>query len=113
MAMFLGINNHFNLFFYFLLLGSEYFVTISCKLSRVIYVKIYMEFFLMIDVLVFKLNPLESLIFYSDPRLLSIAGFPYFMTEFNCLFQATGVRAIAFHPDGRTLFCGLEDSLKV
>ncbi|KAI6705045.1 hypothetical protein NL676_008007 [Syzygium grande] len=27
--------------------------------------------------------------------------------------EATGVRAIAFHPDGRTLFCGLEDSLKV
>ncbi|XP_030543606.1 katanin p80 WD40 repeat-containing subunit B1 homolog KTN80.4 isoform X2 [Rhodamnia argentea] len=27
--------------------------------------------------------------------------------------EATGVRAITFHPDGRTLFCGLEDSLKV
>ncbi|KAF8029874.1 hypothetical protein BT93_E2328 [Corymbia citriodora subsp. variegata] len=27
--------------------------------------------------------------------------------------EATGVRSIAFHPDGRTLFCGLEDSLKV
>lgn len=27
--------------------------------------------------------------------------------------EATGVRAIAFHPDGRTLFSGLEDSLKV
>ncbi|KAA8519844.1 hypothetical protein F0562_014066 [Nyssa sinensis] len=27
--------------------------------------------------------------------------------------QATGVRSIAFHPDGRTLFCGLDDSLKV
>ena len=24
-----------------------------------------------------------------------------------------GVRSIAFHPDGRTLFAGLEDSLKV
>ncbi|RVW46354.1 Katanin p80 WD40 repeat-containing subunit B1-like [Vitis vinifera] len=28
-------------------------------------------------------------------------------------FQATGVRSITFHPDGRTLFCGLDDSLKV
>nr|VDC64190.1 unnamed protein product [Brassica rapa] len=27
--------------------------------------------------------------------------------------EATGVRSIAFHPDGRTLFCGLDDSLKV
>ncbi|KAK4770769.1 hypothetical protein SAY87_031301 [Trapa incisa] len=27
--------------------------------------------------------------------------------------EARGVRAITFHPDGRTLFCGLEDSLKV
>ncbi|CAA7020803.1 unnamed protein product [Microthlaspi erraticum] len=27
--------------------------------------------------------------------------------------EATGVRAITFHPDGRTLFCGLEDGLKV
>ncbi|KAL0398612.1 UNVERIFIED_CONTAM: Katanin p80 WD40 repeat-containing subunit B1 [Sesamum radiatum] len=26
---------------------------------------------------------------------------------------ATGVRAITFHPDGRNLFCGLDDSLKV
>jgi katanin p80 WD40 repeat-containing subunit B1 len=29
------------------------------------------------------------------------------------VFQATGVRAIAFHPDGQTLFCGLDDGLKV
>ncbi|CAD5315975.1 unnamed protein product [Arabidopsis thaliana] len=27
--------------------------------------------------------------------------------------EATGVRSIKFHPDGRTLFCGLDDSLKV
>ncbi|KAK9092391.1 hypothetical protein Syun_027302 [Stephania yunnanensis] len=27
--------------------------------------------------------------------------------------EATGVRSMTFHPDGRTLFCGLEDSLKV
>ncbi|OAY26122.1 katanin p80 WD40 repeat-containing subunit B1 homolog KTN80.1 isoform X2 [Manihot esculenta] len=27
--------------------------------------------------------------------------------------EDTGVRSITFHPDGRTLFCGLEDSLKV
>lgn len=27
--------------------------------------------------------------------------------------QASGVRAITFHPDGRTLFCGLDDGLKV
>ncbi|EPS68225.1 hypothetical protein M569_06544, partial [Genlisea aurea] len=27
--------------------------------------------------------------------------------------EATGLRAMAFHPDGRTLFCGLDDSLKV
>ncbi|XP_071714415.1 katanin p80 WD40 repeat-containing subunit B1 homolog KTN80.2-like [Rutidosis leptorrhynchoides] len=27
--------------------------------------------------------------------------------------EATGVRAITFHPDGRTLFCGLDNSLKV
>ncbi|CAN1854301.1 Katanin p80 WD40 repeat-containing subunit B1 homolog KTN80.2, partial [Linum perenne] len=27
--------------------------------------------------------------------------------------EATGVRSIAFHPDGRTLFCGLDESLKV
>ncbi|XP_062161285.1 katanin p80 WD40 repeat-containing subunit B1 homolog KTN80.1-like isoform X2 [Alnus glutinosa] len=27
--------------------------------------------------------------------------------------EATGVRAITFHPDGRTLFSGVEDSLKV
>ncbi|KAK4399094.1 Katanin p80 WD40 repeat-containing subunit B1 [Sesamum angolense] len=27
--------------------------------------------------------------------------------------EATGVRAITFHPDGRTLFCGLDDALKV
>ncbi|XP_047970576.1 katanin p80 WD40 repeat-containing subunit B1 homolog KTN80.2-like [Salvia hispanica] len=27
--------------------------------------------------------------------------------------EAAGVRSVAFHPDGRTLFCGLDDSLKV
>ncbi|KAJ8761569.1 hypothetical protein K2173_004345 [Erythroxylum novogranatense] len=27
--------------------------------------------------------------------------------------EAAGVRSITFHPDGRTLFCGLDDSLKV
>ncbi|GER25417.1 katanin p80 WD40 repeat-containing subunit B1 homolog [Striga asiatica] len=27
--------------------------------------------------------------------------------------EDSGVRSIAFHPDGRTLFCGLDDSLKV
>ncbi|KAG7653878.1 Katanin p80 subunit C-terminal [Arabidopsis suecica] len=27
--------------------------------------------------------------------------------------EAAGVRAIAFHPDGQTLFCGLDDGLKV
>ncbi|KAI7745792.1 hypothetical protein M8C21_020478 [Ambrosia artemisiifolia] len=27
--------------------------------------------------------------------------------------EATGVRSIIFHPDGRTLFCGLDSSLKV
>ncbi|KFK43409.1 hypothetical protein AALP_AA1G122100 [Arabis alpina] len=27
--------------------------------------------------------------------------------------EATGVRAITFHPDGRTLFCGADDGLKV
>ncbi|XP_057963211.1 katanin p80 WD40 repeat-containing subunit B1 homolog KTN80.2-like isoform X2 [Malania oleifera] len=27
--------------------------------------------------------------------------------------EATGVRSITFHPDGRTLFCGLDESLKV
>ncbi|VFQ89528.1 unnamed protein product [Cuscuta campestris] len=27
--------------------------------------------------------------------------------------EATGVRSMAFHPDGTTLFCGLDDSLKV
>ncbi|KAL8467996.1 hypothetical protein ACS0TY_031298 [Phlomoides rotata] len=27
--------------------------------------------------------------------------------------EAAGVRAVTFHPDGRTLFCGLDDSLKV
>ncbi|EOA39559.1 hypothetical protein CARUB_v10008176mg [Capsella rubella] len=27
--------------------------------------------------------------------------------------EATGVRAITFHPDGQTLFCGLDDGLKV
>ncbi|CAI9292696.1 unnamed protein product [Lactuca saligna] len=27
--------------------------------------------------------------------------------------EATGVRSITFHPDGRTLFCGLDSSLKV
>ncbi|XP_059659418.1 katanin p80 WD40 repeat-containing subunit B1 homolog KTN80.2 isoform X2 [Cornus florida] len=27
--------------------------------------------------------------------------------------EATGVRSITFHPDGRTLFCGLDGSLKV
>ncbi|XP_076942732.1 katanin p80 WD40 repeat-containing subunit B1 homolog KTN80.1-like isoform X2 [Bidens hawaiensis] len=27
--------------------------------------------------------------------------------------EATGVRAVTFHPDGRTLFCGLDGSLKV
>ncbi|KAL6546622.1 hypothetical protein OROMI_022343 [Orobanche minor] len=27
--------------------------------------------------------------------------------------EASGVRSITFHPDGRTLFCGLDDSLKV
>ena len=34
---------------------------------------------------------------------------------FFCLFVShdTGVRSIKFHPDGRTLFCGLDDGLKV
>lgn len=32
---------------------------------------------------------------------------------FSLFSQATGVRSIKFHPDGRTLFCGLDDSLKV
>ncbi|KAL0407364.1 UNVERIFIED_CONTAM: Katanin p80 WD40 repeat-containing subunit B1 [Sesamum latifolium] len=27
--------------------------------------------------------------------------------------EATGVRSMTFHPDGRSLFCGLDDSLKV
>ncbi|CAH1415853.1 unnamed protein product [Lactuca virosa] len=27
--------------------------------------------------------------------------------------EETGVRSVAFHPDGRTLFCGLDNSLKV
>ncbi|XP_058073225.1 katanin p80 WD40 repeat-containing subunit B1 homolog KTN80.4-like isoform X2 [Magnolia sinica] len=27
--------------------------------------------------------------------------------------EATGVRAMTFHPDGRTLFCGLDETLKV
>ncbi|KAL3851305.1 hypothetical protein ACJIZ3_013187 [Penstemon smallii] len=27
--------------------------------------------------------------------------------------EATGVRSVTFHPDGKTLFCGLDDSLKV
>ncbi|KAL5976206.1 hypothetical protein ACLOJK_020536 [Asimina triloba] len=27
--------------------------------------------------------------------------------------EATGIRSVAFHPDGRTLFCGLDESLKV
>ncbi|XP_023770834.1 katanin p80 WD40 repeat-containing subunit B1 homolog KTN80.3 isoform X1 [Lactuca sativa] len=27
--------------------------------------------------------------------------------------EATGVRSVTFHPDGRTLFCGLDNSLKV
>ncbi|CAL1372716.1 unnamed protein product [Linum trigynum] len=27
--------------------------------------------------------------------------------------EATGVRSMAFHPDGRTLFCGLDDNLKI
>lgn len=27
--------------------------------------------------------------------------------------EATGVRSMAFHPDGRTLFCGLDETLKV
>ncbi|KAL7594230.1 hypothetical protein Lser_V15G29943 [Lactuca serriola] len=27
--------------------------------------------------------------------------------------EAKGVRSVAFHPDGRTLFCGLDNSLKV
>ncbi|KAH0866460.1 hypothetical protein HID58_083671 [Brassica napus] len=30
-----------------------------------------------------------------------------------CGDRATGVRSIAFHPDGQTLFCGLDDGLKV
>jgi hypothetical protein len=29
------------------------------------------------------------------------------------LFQETGVRSMVFHPDGKTLFCGLDQSLKV
>ncbi|KAL0363358.1 UNVERIFIED_CONTAM: Katanin p80 WD40 repeat-containing subunit B1 [Sesamum calycinum] len=32
---------------------------------------------------------------------------------FDNVVKATGVRAITFHPDGRTLFCGLDDALKV
>lgn len=29
------------------------------------------------------------------------------------LSQGTGVRSMVFHPDGKTLFCGLDQSLKV
>lgn len=30
-----------------------------------------------------------------------------------CVIQATGVRVLTFHPDGKTLFCGYDDNLKV
>ena len=45
--------------------------------------------------------------------MLGYGFHPTFLTKLVTPFQATGVRGITFHPDGRTLFSGLEDSLKV
>lgn len=38
---------------------------------------------------------------------------PISLTKLVTPLQSTGLRAITFHPDGRTLFSGLEDSMKV
>jgi hypothetical protein len=32
---------------------------------------------------------------------------------YSLLLQTTGVRCLTFNPDGRTLLCGLHESLKV
>ncbi|KAF5176398.1 Katanin p80 wd40 repeat-containing subunit b1-like protein [Thalictrum thalictroides] len=54
---------------------------------------------------------------FSENTWLSDATFQQLDPDFyrmTCfLFQATGVHSMTFHPDGKTLFCGLEDSLKV
>ncbi|GJW70204.1 katanin p80 WD40 repeat-containing subunit B1 homolog isoform X1 [Tanacetum coccineum] len=38
---------------------------------------------------------------------------PLIYTALLLTVQATGVRSITFHPDGKTLFCGLDSSFKV
>jgi len=35
------------------------------------------------------------------------------MITTKLLFQTSGVRSMTFNPDGRTLLCGLHESLKV
>jgi len=39
--------------------------------------------------------------------------FLFYDSLHDSYLQGTGVRSMVFHPDGKTLFCGLDQSLKV
>ncbi|XP_021676534.2 katanin p80 WD40 repeat-containing subunit B1 homolog KTN80.4 isoform X2 [Hevea brasiliensis] len=59
-------------------------------------------------------HPLEFLLATgSADRTVKFWDLETFELIGSARLEATGVRSITFHPDGRTLFCGLDDSLKV
>lgn len=61
-----------------------------------------LEAFLFVAPFFFNINNLHSGLIPSESTL-----YPY------SFCQAGGVHAMTFHPDGRTLFCGLDSTLKV
>ncbi|KAL9271004.1 Katanin p80 WD40 repeat-containing subunit B1 homolog KTN80.2-like protein [Drosera capensis] len=59
-------------------------------------------------------HPLEFLLATgSADRTVKFCDLETFEMIGSARAEATGVRAMAFHPDGRTLFCGYDDTLKV
>ena len=64
----------------------------------------------------FLLSSMQTFLFiylFFNFIILGYGLHPISLTKLVTPFQSTGVRAITFHPDGRTLLSGLEDSLKV
>lgn len=59
-------------------------------------------------------HPLEFLLATgSADRTVKFCDLETFERIGSARAEATGVRAMTFHPDGRTLFCGYDDTLKV
>ena len=61
----------------------------------------------------FLLSSMPTFFYFFYFIILGYGLHPISLTKLVTPFQSTGVRAITFHPDGRTLLSGLEDSLKV